>query len=57
MDKTDIEKYLQMVGQVLHENGQNLEITLLGGAVMLIEVGNREITYDVDTYFVSDLVD
>ena len=54
MDKTDIEKYLQMVGEVLHENGQNLEITLLGGAVMLIEVGNREITYDIDTFFVSD---
>ncbi len=54
MNKTDIEKYLQMVGQVLHENGQNLEITLLGGAVMLIEVGNREITYDIDTFFVSD---
>ncbi len=55
MDKTDIEKYLQMVGQVLYENGQNLEITLLGGAVMLIEVGNRGITYDVDIFFVSDL--
>ena len=55
MNKTDIEKYLRLVGQVLYENGQSLEITLLGGAVMLIEVGNREITYDVDTFFVSDL--
>lgn len=31
-----------------------MEIVLLGGAAMLIELGNRESTYDVDAFFVSD---
>jgi len=54
MNKNDIAKYLQMVGQELDRNGMKLEIVLLGGAAMLIEIGNRESTYDVDTFFVSD---
>lgn len=54
MDKDDIEKYLQMVGQELHAQELNLELLLLGGAAMLIEVGNRESTQDVDTYLLSD---
>ena len=29
---------------------------LLGGAVMLIEVGNRDTTDDVDTYYLPDFV-
>lgn len=54
MNKDDITKYLQMVGQELDRNGKKLEIVLLGGAAMLIELGNRESTYDVDAFFVSD---
>jgi predicted nucleotidyltransferase len=43
-----------MVGQELNKGGKKLEIVLLGDAAMLIEVGNRDSTYDVDTFFVSD---
>ncbi|GAC1479085.1 MAG: hypothetical protein NVS2B14_19940 [Chamaesiphon sp.] len=43
-----------MVGHELFVKGKHLEIVLLGGAAMLIEIGNRESTYDVDTLFVSD---
>ena len=54
MNKQDIENYLRLVGQELHAQGHMLDLLLLGGAAMLIEVGNRESTQDVDTYFVSN---
>ncbi len=47
MNKRDIEKYLGMVGSELHKKDLNLEITLLGGAAMLIEVENRDSTQDI----------
>lgn len=56
MNKRDIEKYLRMVGQELDANGLALDILLLGGAAMLIEVGNRKSTKDVDTFFLADAV-
>jgi hypothetical protein len=56
LNKGDIEKYLRMVGQELDKQGLTLEILLLGGAVMLIEVGNRNNTEDVDTYYLPDFV-
>ena len=56
MDKEDIEKYLRMVGQELQNQGLTYELLLLGGAAMLIEVGNRNSTQDVDTYFLPDFV-
>lgn len=54
MNKQEIEKYLLLVGQELQTQGITLDLLLLGGAAMLIEVGNRESTQDVDTYFVSN---
>lgn len=54
MNKQEIEKYLGMVGLELQKQGKTLEILLLGGAVMLIEVGNRGDTDDVDTYHLPD---
>lgn len=56
MNKKEIEKYLQMVGQELQKEGLTFEITLLGGAAILIEVGNRDSTQDVDTYFLPDFL-
>ncbi len=44
MDQNDIERYLQMVGHELHQNGMTLEILLLGGAVMVIEVALKTLT-------------
>lgn len=43
MNRQDIEKYLRMVGQELQKDGQTFEITLLGGAVMLIEVAIEKV--------------
>src|SRR5438067_7067911 len=54
MNKNDIEKYLRMVGEQLHAQGLNFDIILLGGAAMIIEVGNRDSTKDIDTYFLPD---
>ncbi|GAC1566051.1 MAG: DUF6036 family nucleotidyltransferase [Ktedonobacteraceae bacterium] len=51
MDKQDIEKYLRMLGYELQKEQITGEILLVGGAVMLLEVGNREVTKDIDAYF------
>lgn len=51
MNKDDIQKYLRMLGDELHKRNVTGEILLVGGAVMLLEVGNREITKDIDAYF------
>jgi len=56
MNKKEIEKYLQLVGQELQKEGLTFEITLLGGAAIVIEVGNRDSTQDVDTYFLPDFL-
>ncbi|HJT60020.1 MAG TPA: DUF6036 family nucleotidyltransferase [Ktedonobacteraceae bacterium] len=51
MDKKDIEKYLRMLGQELQKRQMTGEILLVGGAVMLLKVQNREVTKDIDAYF------
>lgn len=51
MNREDIEKYLWMLGQELQKKQVIGEILLVGGAVMLLEVGNREVTKDIDAYF------
>jgi len=51
VNKEDIEKYLRMLGQELQQRQVTGEILLAGGAVMLLEVQNREVTKDIDAYF------
>lgn len=51
MNKQDIEKYLRMLGQELLQRQVTGEILLVGGAVMLLKVQNREVTKDIDAYF------
>jgi len=51
MNKEEIEKYLRMLGQELQERQVTGEILLVGGAVMLLKVQNREVTKDIDAYF------
>lgn len=53
MNKQDIEKYLRMLGQELLHRQVTGEILLVGGAVMLLKVQNRETTKDIDAYFVT----
>ncbi len=54
MNKKEIEKYLRMVGGELQNKGLTVKILLLGGAVMVLEVGNRDSTSDIDAYFASN---
>lgn len=56
MNKQEIEKYLQMVGEELQKKGLTAEILLLGAAVMLLEVGNRNNTDDIDALFSSTAI-
>ncbi len=51
MDKNDIERYLQMIGEELAAKGQKGKILLVGGAVMILIVGNRNSTRDIDGSF------
>jgi predicted nucleotidyltransferase len=45
---------LEKLGQELDARGVTGEIVLVGGAVMLLIVGSREATRDVDAYFVAN---
>jgi Nucleotidyltransferase of unknown function (DUF6036) len=51
MDKNDIQRYLKMLGQELAINRHRGEILLVGGAVMVLIVGNRRSTRDIDASF------
>ena len=51
MNKEDIEKYLRMLGGELQKMQITGELLLVGGAVMLLEVGKREVTKEIDAYF------
>jgi len=51
MNKDDIERYLQMLGQEMLAKGQMGKILLLGGAVMILVIGNRNSTRDIDASF------
>lgn len=51
MTKEDIEHYLRLLGHELQARNTTGNILLLGGAVMLLEVGNRATTQDIDASF------
>jgi len=51
LNQREIELYLEMLGQELVAQGRQGSILLLGGAVMLICVGNRTSTHDIDASF------
>ncbi len=53
MNAQQIAAYLQMLGAELQKRGVTGEIVLVGGAVMLLVIGNRPVTKDVDAYFAS----
>lgn len=51
MDKQDIEHYLGLLGIELQQRRVAADILLVGGAVMIVEVGNRTSTQDIDASF------
>ena len=51
MDKHAIEEYLKMLGQELAAQNRVGSILLVGGAVMILVVGNRNSTRDIDAAF------
>lgn len=53
MNANNIRHYLQLLGQELDQRGIIGEIVLVGGAVMLLVIGNRPTTKDIDAYFAS----
>lgn len=54
MDAQDIQKYLRLLGAELDSQGITGEIILVGGAIMLLVIGNRQTTKDIDAYFASN---
>jgi Nucleotidyltransferase of unknown function (DUF6036) len=48
MDSTQIEQYLGFLGQKLAELQIKATIILLGGALMITQIGNRKSTQDID---------
>ena len=54
MDKEHIVHYLKAIGANLANNNQRGKILLVGGAAMLLVVGNRDATRDVDALFESN---
>jgi hypothetical protein len=54
MDRAQIEHYLRLLGAELQQRGVTGEIMLVGGAFMVLVVGNRPATKDIDAYFATE---
>ena len=54
MDRRDIERYLRMLGEELIMQQRHGRILLVGGAVMLLVIGNRNSTRDIDASFENE---
>jgi len=53
MNAQDIRRYLQMLATELHGQGITGEIIIAGGAAMILTIGNRPSTKDIDAYFAN----
>ena len=54
MDVQEIQHNLQLLGAKLQQDGVTCEIVLVDGAVMLLVIGNRQTTKDIDAYFATN---
>jgi Nucleotidyltransferase of unknown function (DUF6036) len=54
MDNTQIEQYLGFLGQKLDEMQARATIILLGGALMVTQIGNRKSTQDIDVVIATN---
>jgi hypothetical protein len=50
MTKPEIVAYLTELGEESQRAGHKAEIAIAGGAAMVLLVGNREATRDIDAY-------
>ncbi len=50
MNAEEMQRYLRMLGEELQRRGVTGEIMPAGGAVMLLVIGNRPTTRDIDAY-------
>jgi len=54
MDSRQIEQYLDSLGQKLGEMQTKATIILLGGALMITQIGNRKSTQDIDVVIATN---
>ena len=54
MDAQEITRNLRLLGAELQQRGVTGEIVMVGGAVMLLVIGNRQTTKDIDAYFATN---
>lgn len=54
MDRTQIEQYLGFLGQKLDEIQTRATLILLGGALMVTQIGNRQSTWDIDVVIATN---
>ncbi len=54
LGRTEIERYLRLLGHHLHKQGLTGEILLMGGAYMTLVLRQREATKDIDAYFAAN---
>jgi hypothetical protein len=54
MDRTQIEQYLGFLGQKLDEMQTKATLILLGGALMVTQIGNRKSTRDIDVVIATN---
>lgn len=51
MNADEMRRYLRLLGEELSRRGVTGEVVLAGGAVMLLVIGSRGVTRDIDAYF------
>ena len=54
MNSSQIEQYLGFLGQKLAEMQIKTSIILLGGALMVTQIGNRKSTQDIDVVIATN---
>ncbi len=54
MDSTQIERYLGFLGQKLADMQIKVNVILLGGALMVTQLGNRKTTQDIDVVIATN---
>lgn len=53
MNAQEIQHYLHLLGSELDQRGVTGEIVLVGDAIMLLVIGSRQVTKDIDAYFAT----